>query len=288
MHIAGYGPLCYPGKRYIVYWVRAYNDVCEWESHQKMVENRNPLISVVMAAYNAEAYIGEAISSAMKQTFSNWELIVVDDCSFDRTVEIVNQFAQKDSRIKVYQNAQNMGVAMTRNAGIEKCRGSYVAFLDSDDVWKPNKLERQIKLLQETGASIVYCSYAIIDANGNPAKADYIVPAKVDFESVLRENSMACSAMMIRREVFEQISFNAEYYHEDFVLGLDMLKAGYKAVGCTDVLMEWRYIVNSRSYNKRKSAGNRWKVYRDYLKLPLLKSVWLMGQYALAGFRKYR
>lgn len=253
-----------------------------------MSENRNPLISVIMAAYNAEAYIEEAISSVIRQTVSDWELIVLDDGSTDRTFQIMERLGKTDHRIQVYQNAANMGVARTRNAGIERCRGKYVAFLDSDDIWNPDKLEKQVALAESTGAGIVYCSYAIVDAKGNKNKDDYMVPPQTDFEHLLRENVVLCSAMMVRAEILNTIRFNPEYFHEDFVLMLDMLKAGHKAVGYTDVLMKWRYIGNSRSFDKRKAAGNRWRVYREYLKLPLIKSVGIMVEYALAGFRKYR
>lgn len=253
-----------------------------------MNENRKPLVSVIMAAYNAEAYIEEAISSVIRQTVSDWELIVLDDGSSDHTFEIMERLGKTDSRIQVLKNARNMGVARTRNAGIDRCSGKYVAFLDSDDIWNPDKLEKQVALAESTGAGIVYCSYGIVDAEGNKNKEDYVVPPETDFERLLRENVVLCSAMMVRAEILNTIRFNPQYYHEDFVLMLDMLKAGHRAVGYTDVLMRWRYIDHSRSFNKRKAAGNRWRVYREYLKLPLMKSIAVMVGYALAGFRKYR
>ena len=200
----------------------------------------------------------------------------------------IQRLAAEDERIRAFRNPQNMGVARTRNFGIEQACGQFIAFLDSDDIWHADKLEKQMALAKETGAGIVYCSYAIMNAQGGKAKEDYIVPAKTDFEHLLRENVILCSAMVVRADILKKIPFNTEFYHEDFVLALDIMKAGYAAVGYTEVLMKWRYIDNSRSFDKRKAAQNRWKVYRDYLKLPFAQSAIIFLQYALAGLKKYR
>jgi len=253
-----------------------------------MAEHAQPLVSVIMPAYNVAAYVEEAIRSVMQQTVTDWELLVIDDRSTDNTYEIIRRVAAEDDRIRAMRNPHNMGVARTRNKGIAQARGRYVAFLDSDDAWLADKLEKQLALAGETGAGIVYCSYAIMDAAGGKAKEDYLVPASTNFERLMRENVILCSAMMVRGDILNKTQFNTDFYHEDFVLALDILKAGYTAAGCTQVLLKWRYIDNSRSFNKKKSAVNRWKVYRDYLKLPFIKSAWIFIQYALAGLKKYR
>ena len=253
-----------------------------------MAEQKQPLVTVVMPAYNAEAYVEKAIRSVIHQTYSNWELVVVDDRSTDGTYEIIQRVAAEDRRIKAYRNEQNMGVARSRNFGILQGEGKYVAFLDSDDVWLDEKLEQQIALAEKSKAGITYCSYAIIDAAGSKAKEDYIVPEKTDFEHMLRENVIACSAMVVRSDILKKIKFNTEFYHEDFVLALDILHAGYTAAGCKPVLLNWRYLDHSRSFNKKRSACNRWRVYRNYLKLPLLKSINVFLHYAMAGWKKYR
>ena len=252
------------------------------------MEHTQPLVSVIMPAYNAAAYVEEAIRSVQEQTISDWELIVVDDRSTDHSFDLMQQAAAKDPRIKAYRNEKNMGVARTRNFGISVSQGQYVAFLDSDDAWNPDKLEKQVALSRKTGAGLIYCSYAIMDAKGDKAKEDYLVPPTTDFEHLLSENVILCSAMMVRADILKEHQFNTDFYHEDFVLALDILRAGHTAAGYTDVLMKWRYIDNSRSFNKKKSAVNRWRVYRNYLQLPLFKSVYVFLQYALAGFRKYR
>ena len=250
-------------------------------------ENRLPLVSVIMPAYNAEAFIEAAIRSVIAQSISDWELFVIDDGSCDRTKEIVAALVEKDARIQFMRNPENMGVAKTRNRGIEQARGTYIAFLDSDDVWHPEKLERQLKKMQEANAGIGYCSYRIIGASGEKVRADYLVPETAEFKDILKENFIQCSAMVIRADVVKRFLFNTEFFHEDYILGLDMLGAGEKAVGCRELLLNWRYLENSRSFNKKKAAVNRWKIYRHYLKLPVPKCMWLFGCYTAAGLKKY-
>lgn len=249
--------------------------------------DKTPLVSVIMPAYNAALFIEEAINSVILQTFSDWELIVIDDCSEDASFFIAEKMALLDSRIIPLRNEINVGVANTRNRGIDLARGKYIAFLDSDDVWHPEKLQCQLKRMEESKADICYCSYAIIDSDGNKCKPDYKVPYTVSYEDILRENCIQCSAMLIPTEIVKKFKFNTQYYHEDYVLNLDILGQGGYAAGCTEILLKWRYLENSRSFDKRKSAFNRWEIYRKYLKLPLLKTCLLFAGYAVAGMRKY-
>lgn len=251
------------------------------------IKQNAPLVSVIMPAYNAEPFIREAITSVINQTETNWELFVVDDRSTDKTYQVAKELEKIDPRICVMRNEVNMGVANTRNVGIHQAKGQYIAFLDSDDVWLPNKLQLQLSKLTEHDANICYCSYAIIGPQGNPVKQDYIVPEHVNFDALLKENVMQCSAMLIKSEIVKEFMFKTDYFHEDYVLGLDMLRRGYRAVGCTDILLNWRYLENSRSFNKRKAAKNRWHIYRDYLELPFWKASFLFLCYTMAGLRKY-
>ncbi len=246
-----------------------------------------PLVSIVMPAYNAGAYIEEAIRSVQAQTLEDWELLVLDDGSSDETCRLAAALAAEDPRILLLPNKENLGTARTRNRGLALCRGQYVALLDSDDLWQPEKLEAQIALLEQSGADFSYCSYAIVDGEGKRARADYIVPEQAALGSLLRENYIGCSTVLLRRELVESNGFDPNFYHEDYVLWLQLLQMGLRGVGCTQVLAAWRYLPNSRSFDKKNAAKNRWRIYRDYLKLPFWKSALTFAGYALAGVKKY-
>lgn len=251
-------------------------------------KQKRPLVSVVMAAYNAQAYIRDSIASVQGQTISDWELLVIDDCSTDGTRELVRTLAEADGRIQLVCNETNQGTAATRNRGFELCRGEFVALLDSDDCWRPEKLEKQLALAEQTGAELIFTSYAIMDAQGRPCCRDYIVPGQTDVKRQLRENVIGCSTVLLRREMVEQFHFSRAYYHEDYVLWLEILRAGYRAVGVTDVLMDYRLHQNSRASNKGASARRRWQIYRSFMKLSVPQSAVCLIGYMVSGAFKYR
>ena len=245
------------------------------------------LVTVIMPAYNSAAFIETAIRSVMAQTYDAWRLLVLDDGSTDDTVERVQRLAEEDSRITLIINEQNYGVARTRNRGLDMCQEGYVAFLDSDDCWHPEKLESQIRLAGESGADILYSSYAIVDDSGRPCCRPYTVPQEADFNLLLRENVIGCSATMLSPRAARKYRFTLGYYHEDYCLWLRMLRDGCRAAGCPQVLTMWRLSKGSRSFNKYNSACQRWRIYRDYLQLPLGKCIVPFIGYAVSGFKKY-
>lgn len=245
-------------------------------------------VSVIMPAYNAGRYIETAIRSVMAQTFSDWELIVIDDGSKDITVEVAEQLAREDSRITLLRNETNMGVAKTRNRGLALAKGEYVALLDSDDVWYPQKLEKQVILARETRADVVYCSYAIVDENGKKKCDDFVVPAGTDFHASLIKGVISCSTALLSRTLVDTYRFDDTFYHEDLALWLQILKAGHIARGVTDVLAEYRVMDGTRAANKLKSAANRWQIYRELLGFSVWKSATLLMQYGVLGLKKYK
>lgn len=253
-----------------------------------MENNRTPLVSVIMPAYNAERFLEDAIRSVMAQSVTDWELLVLDDGSTDATAAIAANLAQQDPRVRFLPNETNMGVAKTRNRGFDLCRGQYVALLDSDDIWLPEKLEKQLALAQNTGADILYCSYGIMDEHGKQQCDDFLVPQKVDFETFLVNSVISCSTAMLSRKVVEKYRFVPSFYHEDLVLWLQLLKDGYSARGVEMVLAQYRVMQGTRASNKLKSALNRWRIYRRYLGLPMCKSMTLLVKYAILGVKKYK
>ena len=241
-----------------------------------------------MPAYNAEKYIKEAIESVLNQTISAFELIVIDDGSNDNTLSIVSELAKNDSRIKLIINDKNMGVARTRNRGMELSTGEYVAFLDSDDIWHSDKLEKQIELARKTGADIIYCSYALMAENGKSKYNNFIVSDKVSFHEMLTCNVLGCSTVLLSKQIAKNYRFDTRFYHEDYVLWLQIMRDGYKAAGVTECLVDYRVMESSRSSNKFDSAKKRWKIYRDFLNYSFVKCLYLSFRYALMGVLKYR
>lgn len=248
---------------------------------------RKPMVSVIMPAYNSEAYIETAIRSVQEQTVADWELLVIEDGSKDTTPELVAKLAAEDPRIRLLPNEKNMGTARSRNRGMDLCCGQYVAFLDSDDWWHPTKLEKQLALAQTSGADILYTSYAIVDDAGEKRCPDFVVPETTDLKRMLRCSEIGCSTVMLSEKV-KNARFAENFYHEDYAMWLTLLQKGTKAAGVSEVLVDYRYHADSRAADKFSSAKRRWRIYRDLLKLSVIKSGWYSAQYAVYGILKYR
>lgn len=247
-----------------------------------------PLVSVIMPAYNAGMFLEEAISSVIGQTVTDWELFVIDDGSGDDSFAIARRFADADPRIHALRNEQNMGVARTRNRGMELCRGRYVALLDSDDYWKPQMLEKMIARREETGADIIYCAYELVDEQGEKVCNDFNVPLATSFEESIVRSVITCSTVLITGELAKNHRFPTNLYHEDIALWFQLLRDGAVARGVTEVLAAYRQRADSRSAGKLTSAKRRWVIYRKHLKMPFFKCVRVMAQYGYYGVIKYK
>lgn len=250
-------------------------------------ETALPLVSVVTAVRNAEKYIGATINSVLSQTYSNFEYVIVDDCSTDKTGGIIADVARSCGKIRVYNNEKNLGSASTRNEGIKRCRGDIIFFIDGDDLWEPDKLKLQVSLMRETGAQLVYCSYDFIDSEGSSTGSPFIVPKTVDFKQMLGLNFIGCSAAGVDAQYMRGFEFPTEYYHEDYALWMLMLSAGCKAAGESKVLMHYRKLKGSRSADKLNSAKHRYKIYRKALGMSVFQSVKAFSRYAFSGIRKH-
>lgn len=247
-----------------------------------------PSVSVVIPAFNAESCLKRAVSSVSCQDYQGEiDMIIVNDCSTDNTAEIAEELAKSCNNIKVINLTKNLGVAAARNCGIESCRGEFVAFLDCDDAWTVDKLSKQMTLQIETGADLVYCSYMLIDDESRRPIGEYTVPNHVDFKSMLRENYIGCSAVLMRRDAAEAHPFDGAFYHEDYAMWLTLLKDGCSFYGCPECLMLYTVSKNSRSGKKLRSAYNRLLIYRKMLGFSLAKSFCCMASYAFSGIKKH-
>ena len=240
-----------------------------------------------MPVYNSEKYLSFAIESVLAQSYSNIELIIVDDCSSDNSFQIISDYSQKDPRIRVIRNLKNLGCAFCRNLGINYSNGEFVAFIDSDDVWLPSKLVRQIKFLNNTDSNMAYTSYEIIDTCGLLIKKRYIEDL-LHYDDLLRENSVIFSTTIFRVDCLKTFRFQDKWYHEDYVFLLDYIRQYGYLSGINEVLVKYRVHSQGRSFNKLIAARFRWRIYRDYLQLGFLKSFYFYVQYAFNGWRKYK
>jgi len=246
-----------------------------------------PLVSVVIPVYNASKYLSRTLDSVLRQTYKNLEIILIDDCSKDDSLKIMYEYAEKDSRIKVLESEKNQGVAAVRNRGIQAANGEYIALLDSDDIWVEDKIKRQVKLLKETDAQIAYSSYSFIDENDNEILHPFIVPEETDYKQFLYVNCFSCSTILVESKLLKEHLFKNDFYHEDYLLWMELLRINIKNAGITDVLAYYRQVYGSRSHNKVNAAKQRWKIYRQALDMNLISSCLAMAGYVFYGIRKY-
>lgn len=244
------------------------------------------LVSVIMPAYNAGKYIVESINSVLNQTYSEWELLIINDNSKDNTVKIIHSYLQQDSRIKIIDLKRNMGVAVARNRGIALARGRYIAFLDSDDIWLPEKLNRQIHFMKDRRIPMSFTQYRqfIHDPREKGKLIDVL--EKVNYNCLLKGNIIGCLTVMIDRNFIPQINM-PNNRHEDYITWLDLLKNDIFAYGLKEDLARYRKSKNSLSGNKLKSMKWTWNVYRESQKLSFLKSFYYFSCYALRTINKH-
>ena len=245
------------------------------------------LISIIMAAYNAEKTIRQAIDSVLNQTYTEWELLVVDDCSQDQTIAIVKDFSLKDSRVRLIQNEQNKGVSYTRWHGLQEAKGAWIAILDSDDAWSPDKLQKQVELQNRTGAELLFTGSAFMDADGNEIDWYLHAPATITYRQLLKQNLLSNSSALVKKELYEKHYAVGDAMHEDFAIWLGILKTGRKAYGVDEPLLIYRLDQNSKSGNKVKAAIMNWNTYR-YVGLNPFAAFYYECWYVLKGLLKYK
>lgn len=245
-----------------------------------------PFISVVLICYNAEKFIKKTIESVLNQTYKNFEFVIVNDCSTDKSEEIITSFS--DSRIKYIKNEQNMKISKTRNRGVENTTGEYIAFLDSDDIWCENKLEKHVEHIKKTNAKISYSGYYFISNDGVLQNKIHHVPQKVDFKKLLKQNVITPSASVFQRDLLLKYPFYAEEVHEDFLCFLQMLKGeNIFAYGIDEPLIYYRLTNNSKSRNKFKAMKMTLKTYK-LAGLNFFKRMYCLPFYMLNGIKKYK
>lgn len=244
-------------------------------------------VSIITPAYNAEQYIADTINSVQAQTFTDWEMIIVDDCSSDNTYNLACKYAVKDARIKVKHHQQNCGVAAARNTALDAARGDYIAFIDSDDQWVPEKLSKQLAFMKENQFALTYTAYQNFDTNtGNLGKIIW-VPKKMTYSRIFINTSIACLTVIVNRKMVGEFHMPQLSHTEDQCTWQDILNRGYTAHGLNENLALYRTGNKSLTYNKLRAAKMQWNTYREYYKLPVIKSSFYFTCYTINALKKH-
>ncbi len=212
---------------------------------------------------------------------------MINDCSKDSTSTIVSSLAGTDSRIHLLNNEKNSGVSISRKNGMEAATGEWIAILDSDDMWAPDKLEKQLDLAEKTGAELIFTGSAFIDNDGNPIDWQLHVPEKLPYRELLKQNLVSNSSVMVKKELYEQFYAIGDEMHEDFAIWLGITRTGRNAYGIDEPLLIYRLSNSSKSSNKIKAAKMNWNTYR-YVGLNPISASYYMCWYVVKGLLKYR
>lgn len=244
------------------------------------------MVSIIMPCYNSSRYIAESITSVVKQTYTNWELIIVDDGSTDSTLSIVKKIEIEEKRIKVFSTKFNTkNPANARNIGIHHAVGDYIAFIDSDDMWDFNKLECQIKFMKENEYSFTFTDYRCINSDNQIIQHKNIIPQVVSYQLLLKCNYIGLSTAIYNSREIGKFYFK-NVGHEDYLYWLNILYGKHFAHGLDLKLVSYRVHNNSISSNKLKAATYTWNILRNHINLPFGLSVFYFLNYIFYAIKK--
>ena len=246
------------------------------------------LVSIITPSFNSAKFIAETIQSVQHQTHQNWEMIIVDDGSFDETEHIVRSIIEKDKRIQFYKLTQNSGPAVARNTGIEKASGKYMTFIDADDIWFPTFIENSITTIEETGIPFVFSSYKRANEQLEFVYSDFIVPNKVSYSDILKSNSISCLTAFVEIQKLGKKYMPLIRKRQDMGLWLNYLKVVPFAHGIQETQAIYRIRENSLSRKKSDLIKYQWQFYRNVEKLNIFQSLYYMSHWMYRGFMKYR
>ncbi len=245
-----------------------------------------PLVSIIMPSYNAARFIAESIEAVLAQSYVDWELLITDDCSRDQTLEIAQSYERKDPRIKVFALPCNSGAAAARTHSLEMAKGRYIAFLDSDDLWKPQKLERQLCFMEEGGYAFSYTDYELMSEEGHLLHKRLRMPPALSYKQYLRNTAIGCLTVMIDKGKTGNFSMPPIRSSQDMATWLLLLRRIDKAYALTEDLATYRLVGNSNTAKKGKAAKDVWRVYREIEHLSLARSIYSFVGYAFHAIKK--
>ncbi len=247
----------------------------------------NDLVSVIMPTYNCGQYIAESIRSVQAQTYQNWELIVVDDCSPDDTVRLVSELRDKDSGIKLYQNRRNSGAAVSRNYALREAKGRWIAFLDSDDLWEPTKLEKQVRFMEENRYKFSYTEYQEMDADGNLTGVTIAGPKHVTKRGMYNFCWPGCLTVMYDAQAVGLIQIEDIKKNNDYAMWLKVCKKA-DCYLLPEVLAKYRRgrAGSVSTHGITTMIGWHFKLWHEAEKRNAIASLWLTGMNLMFGFYK--
>lgn len=244
------------------------------------------MISIIMPVYNSEKFLAKSIESVITQTYANWQLILIDDESTDHSIDICESYVQKDKRIMLMRNQQNLGVAQTRNVGIQAATGEYIAFLDSDDQWKPYKLDKQLKSMLERKAAFSCSSYSVCDEDFNIVGERTFPNGFKNYRDLLKTNSIGCLTVMIQATILKE-NLMPNVHHEDYATWLNILKSGIDVLFISDSLAIYTKRETSVSSNKFNTVAWIWNIFHREQKFSVAKSSFYLIRFLFFGVYKY-
>lgn len=245
------------------------------------------MVSVITPVYNAERFISEMIESVLKQTYKSLEIILIDDCSSDSSAKIIQDYCKRYESIIYHLQEKNMGAAVARNRALELARGQYVAFLDSDDIWKPEKLERQIKLAQKKNATFLYTAIEMIDETGNVIKEKRNVEEQFNYKKLLKNTMLATSTIIVDRKQLGDFRMPLQRSGQDYATWLQLLRNGAIAYGINEALVQYRVSRGSLSSNKFKSVKQVWQIQVNQEKISPIRATYNTCWFIWNALKKY-
>ena len=242
----------------------------------------NILVSIVTPVYNSEKYIGETIKSVLGQSHQNWEMLIVDDCSKDNTEKIVKEFS--DPRIKYFKLEQNSGAAIARNKALENAKGRYITFLDADDMWKPEKLKRQLGFMVDNKIGFSFTGYEIL---GNEKNKVINVPPRLNYDQFMKNTIIGTLTVMLNIDIVGEVRLVNVRKDHDSMTWAKLLREGNYAYGLNESLAYYRKVEGSISNNKFEAVKNHWNNCRQIEKIPILKCLYYFFFYGINAIKKH-
>lgn len=246
-----------------------------------------PLVSIIMPAHNSERFIGMAIDSVIAQTYTHWELIVVNDSSTDRTCEIVRQYEQRDKRISLHDADYHNGMpSAPRNTGVRLAKGRFISFLDSDDIWASTKLTEQVPLFEDDKVVVVYSNYEKMDEEGHRNNRIVRAPRRLNYAILLRGNAIGNLTGIYDTQKVGKVKIK-DIHHEDYVMWLEILSKGGIGLNTNTSTALYRLSKTGVSRHKQRLLTWQWHIYRNIIHLSVAQSVKYYLFYAYYGLKKY-